>query len=244
MGELARTLVSLSGPASVHGIIPRALISTEKGYDGTSIGAQGKASTPVQDEYNRHLRVDPEPRLTGSAAPTPPPQQPSHQQIQNQSAGKLPERQISAAELARLDNNNNPNSDDRRKAPNLLKESEFGTTSVVPDMHTRKRMMSAHVVSGGQGSGFVALAGGYGTAEEVMEMVTWNQLGIHQMPIVLVNVDGYWDGLLAWVRRAVEEGYVSKNCGGILVEVERVEDVVPALQGYQVSSGRYRLDWT
>ena len=45
MGELARTLVSLSGPQRVHGVIPRALIRTEKGYDGTRVGEQGKAAT-------------------------------------------------------------------------------------------------------------------------------------------------------------------------------------------------------
>lgn len=49
------------------------------------------------------------------------------------------------------------------------------------------------VVSGGPGSGFIALPGGYGTFEELMEVVTWNQLGIHNRGIVVLNVDGYWE---------------------------------------------------
>jgi uncharacterized protein (TIGR00730 family) len=104
--------------------------------------------------------------------------------------------------------------------------------------------MAQQVVDGGPGSGFVALAGGYGTIEEVMEMVTWNQLGIHAVPIVLVNIDGYWDGLLSWVRNAVSEGYVSEGNAGILVEVKGTGEVVEALRGYRVSEERFLLDWT
>ena len=90
----------------------------------------------------------------------------------------------------------------------------------------------------------VALAGGYGTIEEVMEMVTWNQLGIHALPIVLVNIDGYWDGLLQWVRNAVREGYIGERNADILVEVKGTGDVVEALKGYRVSEERFQLDWT
>jgi len=125
----------------------------------------------------------------------------------------------------------------------MLKEGEFGQTTVVPDMHTRKRLMAQRVMEGGPGSGFVALAGGYGTIEEVMEMVTWNQLGIHRCPIVLVNVNGYWDGLLQWVKNSVEEGFVGEKNADILVEVKSVDDVVEALRSYRVSEARYQLDW-
>jgi uncharacterized protein (TIGR00730 family) len=104
--------------------------------------------------------------------------------------------------------------------------------------------MAQQVIDGGPGSGFVALAGGYGTIEEVMEMVTWNQLGIHALPIVLVNIDGYWDGLLQWVRNAVKEGYIGERNADILVEVKGTEDVVEALKGYRVSEERFQLDWT
>jgi uncharacterized protein (TIGR00730 family) len=193
MGEIARTLVSLSGPTAVHGIIPRALIKTEKGYDGTPVGEAGR--------------------------------------------GKEAEKTVSREEYEEVVQEH------RHGTPSMLKEGEFGQTTVVEDMHTRKRLMAQRIMEGGPGSGFVALAGGYGTIEEVMEMVTWNQLGIHRCPIVLVNVDGYWDGLLQWVKNSVEEGFVGDKNADILVEVKSVDHVVEALRSYRVSEARYQLDW-
>ena len=199
MGELAKTLVSLSGPKSVHGVIPRALIRAEKGYDGTPIGEQGGG---------------------GGSGP---------------GSTKAAEKTMSTDEMQKLDSGS---------SGGMVKDSEFGLTTVVPDMHTRKRLMASMVIAGGPGSGFVALAGGYGTIEEVMEMVTWNQLGIHKMPIVLVNIDGYWDGLIQWVKNAVREGYVGEGNAGILVEVKDTSEVVGALRDYTVSEERFKLDWT
>ncbi|KIW26862.1 uncharacterized protein PV07_06657 [Cladophialophora immunda] len=193
MGELAKTLVTLSGPSSVHGIIPRALIRSEKDpsvRSETSRFGQGKA-----------------------------------------------ERTMSSEELQRIDSTEDP---DKQIVP----ESEFGRTTIVPDMHTRKRMMANSVEAGAPGSGFVALAGGYGTMEEVMEMVTWNQLGIHQIPIILVNINGYWNGLLDWVKTAIREGFVGEGAANILVEVQSTDQVIEALRGYQVAPGRYKLDWS
>ena len=98
-------------------------------------------------------------------------------------------------------------------------------------------------MKGGPGSGFVALAGGYGTLEELMEMVTWNQLGIHERAIVVFNVGGYWDGLLEWVRTSIKEGFVAEKNGEIMVEARTVEEVVGRLRAYRVSEGRLGLDW-
>lgn len=69
-------------------------------------------------------------------------------------------------------------------------------------------MMAQEVLAGAPGSGFIALSGGYGTLEELMEVVTWNQLGIHNRGVVVFNVEGYWDGLLQWIRNSVETGFV------------------------------------
>ena len=190
MGEIAKTFVSRQGPESVDGIIPRALIRTEK---------------------------DP---ATRNDSPAP------------DSDVKQAERTMTREQLKRSDTSE------------IIPQSEFGTTIIVPDMHTRKRMMAEKVTSGGAGSGFVALAGGYGTIEEVMEMVTWNQLGIHKMPIVVVNVDGYWDGLLDWVRRSIREGFVGAGNANILVEVKEPRQVADALKNYKVAEGRFNLDWT
>ncbi|KAL3432196.1 hypothetical protein BDV09DRAFT_134730 [Aspergillus tetrazonus] len=192
MGEIARTLVSLSGPESVHGIIPRALVSIEPGYNQNGNGTTGTPSTS-----------------SASAG----------------GAGKVAERVVGEAQSGNVPS------------------SEYGLTTIVADMHTRKRLMAEKVREGGPGSGFVALAGGFGTIEEVMEMTTWNQLGIHHLGVVLLNVAGYWDGLLEWVRNSVREGYVSKENGSILVEAKTVEEVWPKLVQYQVSEGRYQLKW-
>lgn len=188
MGEIARTLVSLSGPQAVHGVIPRALVKVEPGYDNAT--EEKRESAAAGEGKDAEMVVQDEAIQSG-----------------------------------------------------MLKESEYGTTTIVPDMHTRKRLMATKVREGGPGSGFVALAGGFGTIEEVMEMTTWNQLGIHHLGVVLLNVSGYWDGLVAWVKTAVAEGYISPANGDILVEAKRVEDVWPKLVSYKVSDGRMQLNW-
>lgn len=184
MGEVARVLVSLSGPKAVHGIIPRALVKV-----ATANGMRAA-----------HGTVD-------------------------SNAGKAAERVVDSVEA------------------DGIPESEYGVTTIVPDMHTRKRLMATKVLEGGPGSGFVSLAGGFGTIEEVMEMTTWNQLGIHKVGVVLLNINGYWDGLLAWVRNAVKEGYISAVNGEILAEAKEVTEVWPKLLAYRASSGRMQLDW-
>ncbi|KAF4556841.1 Lysine decarboxylase-like protein [Elsinoe fawcettii] len=165
MGEVARTLVSLSGPDAVHGIIPKALVKFER-------------------DWGQEKRVN-----------------------------------------------------------EVIDEAKFGRTTVVPDMHTRKQMMAQEVINGGDGSGFVALSGGYGTMEELMEVTTWNQLGIHSRGVVVYNVDGYYDGLLQWVRNAVHSGFIAQSNQNIMIEAKTPEEVLDALQNYQNSSGRFKLQW-
>ncbi|KAF7718701.1 Uncharacterized protein PECH_001481 [Penicillium ucsense] len=191
MGEVAKTLVSLSGPKAVHGVIPRALVK---------VAVKG-VENPAEHSKTNGNGVSP----TG---------------------GKAAEREVSEA----LEGEEIP-------------ESEYGVTTIVRDMHTRKRMMAELVLQGGPGSGFVSLAGGFGTIEEVMEMTTWNQLGIHRVGVVLLNINGYWDGLLAWVRNAVENGFISAENGAILAEARTVEEVVPKLLQYQCSTDRFALNW-
>lgn len=190
MGEVAKTFVKNSSPSNVEGIIPRALVRTEK---DPSTRNDSPNSAPDTKQAERTM---------------------SRQQLE------------------------------RANTSDLIPAAEFGATRIVPDMHTRKRLMATQVTSGGPGSGFVALAGGYGTIEEVMEMVTWNQLGIHKMPIVVVNIDGYWNGLLDWVQNSIDEGFVGAANKDILVEVKKAEDVVDALRNYKVAEGRFLLDWT
>ena len=121
--------------------------------------------------------------------------------------------------------------------------STFGRTTVVPDMHARKALMAREVLAGGPGSGFAALSGGYGTLEELMEVTTWNVLGIHDRGVCVYNVEGYWDGLLAWVKGAVGVGFVAEGNRDIIVEARTAEEVVERLKAYEVASGRFNLDW-
>ncbi|KFY92047.1 hypothetical protein V500_04345 [Pseudogymnoascus sp. VKM F-4518 (FW-2643)] len=171
MGELARTLVSLSGPSAVEGIIPAPLMAQE----------QRAAETVAITHEGREVAV--------------------------------PDSAI------------------------------YGATTIVADMHSRKREMARRVVEGGEGSGFVALPGGYGTMEELMEVITWNQVGIHERPVVVFNVEGYYDGVLAWIRDAVEAGFVREGQKDILVEARTAEECGKWLREYAVSDGRLNLKW-
>ena len=76
-----------------------------------------------------------------------------------------------------------------------------------------------------------------------MEVTTWNQLGIHARPVVLYNVEGYWNGLLQWVDNAVSSGFVAESNAGIMVEARTSEEVVERLRNYQTATGRFKLQW-
>jgi uncharacterized protein (TIGR00730 family) len=91
--------------------------------------------------------------------------------------------------------------------PKALVEREVGHAGltrlfVVKDMHERKAMMAE------LSDGFIAMPGGLGTLEELFEMLTWAQLGIHAKPVGLFNANRFWDGLVAFVRHQCEEGFV------------------------------------
>jgi uncharacterized protein (TIGR00730 family) len=64
--------------------------------------------------------------------------------------------------------------------------------------------------------GFIAMPGGFGTLEELFEMVTWAQLGIHAKPIGLLNVDGFYDGLVSFARHQVQEGFVREGHAALM----------------------------
>ena len=119
----------------------------------------------------------------------------------------------------------------------------MGRTTIVEDMHTRKEMMAKEVAEGGAGSGFVALSGGYGTLEELMEAVTWTQLNVHNRPVVAYSVNGFWNGLQLQVQMQVAENFVTPENEKILSIVETSEEVMWKLQHYVPSEGRLKLQW-
>lgn len=103
---------------------------------------------------------------------------------------------------------------------------------VVPTMHERKALMAS------MAEAFVALPGGFGTFDEFCEMATWDQLGIHAKPLVLVNVDGYFDGFLAQIDRGVADGFLRpEHCEmvEVVADVDAVFDAIARWRGPSVS---------
>ena len=76
-----------------------------------------------------------------------------------------------------------------------------------------------------------------------MEVTTWNQLGIHSMPVVVYNVEGYWTGLMEWIRNAVKSGFVGEDNEGIIKEAGSAEEVMVCLREYENAKGRFGLTW-
>ncbi|XP_020626057.1 probable cytokinin riboside 5'-monophosphate phosphoribohydrolase LOG4 [Orbicella faveolata] len=100
----------------------------------------------------------------------------------------------------------------------------IGKTVLVEDMHTRKRNMLE------QADALIALPGGYGTIEELLEMITWYQLRLHDKPIGVLNVANYWGSLIEWIQNAVKEGFVYGQNKDILVVADDCETLLTKLQ--------------
>jgi uncharacterized protein (TIGR00730 family) len=91
---------------------------------------------------------------------------------------------------------------------------------VVESMHERKATMAE------LSDGFIALPGGLGTFEETLEILTWSQLGIHRKPVGVLNVGGYYDGLLKLLASAVREGFVKREYVGLLLFADTPADLL------------------
>jgi len=94
---------------------------------------------------------------------------------------------------------------------------------VTRDMHERKRLMFEHA------DAFVALPGGVGTLEELVEQLTWAQLGRHKKPILIANIESFWDPLLALLDHMRKLEFIRNGLTFNLLKVERVEDILPNL---------------
>jgi uncharacterized protein (TIGR00730 family) len=111
----------------------------------------------------------------------------------------------------------------------LKKETPYEGLSellVVDSMHERKAMMAK------LSDGFAALPGGLGTLEELFEVWTWAQLGFQRKPCALMNVEGYFDPLIAFLDRAVSEGFVKPDHRAMLIVEENADDLIDALVAY------------
>ena len=103
---------------------------------------------------------------------------------------------------------------------------------VVSSMHERKALMAS------LSDAFIALPGGYGTLEELFEVIAWAQLGIHRKPIGLLNVAGYFDALLSLVDHMIAEGFIKTKHRGLFVTAEQPQALLEALQRHQMPATR------
>lgn len=194
MGELAKALVTLSGPDAVQGYIPQSIISIERPGEAIDDPSNGVGEEVKQGWLARLLKSKPS-RTSAEQEPT------------------------------------------RGKVSSLLSEEEYGRTTVTKDLGERKRMMAKAVATGGPGSGFIGLSGGFGTMDELMEMATWRQYGVHKRGVCLYNVDGFWDGIMGWMEHALEAGFMREAGRDIMVSKDSAEDCIEWLADPKVDGG-------
>jgi uncharacterized protein (TIGR00730 family) len=113
--------------------------------------------------------------------------------------------------------------------PEFLKNRELMLKSaqdlvVVPDMHTRKRLMFERA------DAFVALPGGVGTLEELVEQLTWVQLEQHSKPVLIADIGGFWRPLLSLFAHMREHGFIRPEFEVRYLVAEKIEDIIPMLQ--------------
>lgn len=107
---------------------------------------------------------------------------------------------------------------------NELARQDLTELHIVGSMHERKALMAD------LSDGFIALPGGYGTVEEFCEMITWQQLRIHQKPCGLLNADGFFDAFLTFVDHQVQEGFVTLENRSLIHTAENQTDLLDLLE--------------
>lgn len=113
--------------------------------------------------------------------------------------------------------------------PDFLRMRENALTRVqemvvTPDMHERKRLMFE------RSDAFVALPGGLGTLEELVEQLTWQQLGRHAKPVLLANVDGFWEPLFSLVAHMRQTEFIRAGLSVEILKADKVEEIIPRLR--------------
>ncbi|GKV17868.1 hypothetical protein SLEP1_g28323 [Rubroshorea leprosula] len=123
--------------------------------------------------------------------------------------------------------------------PREITGETVGEVRAVSGMHQRKAEMSR------QADAFIALPGGYGTLEELLEVITWAQLGIHDKPVGLLNVDGYYNSLLSFIDKAVDEGFIAPAARHIIVSAQTAHELMSKLEEYvpEHSGVASKLSW-
>lgn len=94
---------------------------------------------------------------------------------------------------------------------------------ITADMHERKRLMFERA------DAFIALPGGIGTLEETVEMLTWLQLGQHLKPVVIANIDGFWDPFINLIGHMRAEGFIRDGMDVALKTADKIDDLIPTI---------------
>ena len=113
--------------------------------------------------------------------------------------------------------------------PEHLLEAEVGKTDinnfvVTQNMHERKKVMFMN------SDAVVVLPGGAGSLDEFFEILTWRQLGLHKKPILLLNVNGFWDPLIGLLDHVIDQGFAEDSLKGFVTVVNDVDQAVAALR--------------
>jgi len=116
--------------------------------------------------------------------------------------------------------------------PHFLNSKEIGHTGVtelitVESMHQRKTLMSE------LSDAFIALPGGFGTMEELFEIITWGQLGLHQKPVGLLNLNGFYNHLIEFISHMVHTGLLKKENQEMLVIGNDIEELLFKMENYE-----------
>lgn len=125
--------------------------------------------------------------------------------------------------------------------PKALMDKEVGhggltRLHIVKDMHERKAMMAA------LSDGFIAMPGGIGTLEELFEVFTWSQLGLHDKPIGLLNVNGFYNGLIAFLEHVVAERFLKEAQASVLIHEPTPSSLVARLRSFTPQRHETLLD--
>lgn len=115
--------------------------------------------------------------------------------------------------------------------PNFLRSKEIAHKQLtelilVDTMHERKTKMNDLC------DGVIALPGGFGTLDEFFEMLTWAQLGLHKKPIAILNVDGYYDALIAFVQTMTDKGLLKEENQKMLLVSNSIDDLLDKMENY------------
>jgi len=120
--------------------------------------------------------------------------------------------------------------------PKALMDTEVGHERltrllVVKDMHERKALMAEHA------DGFIAMPGGIGTLEELFETLTWAQLGFHEKPIGLLNVAGFYDPLIEFLRHQTSQGFLRAEHKDLLLVETEPDPLIAELKNFTMPEG-------